>query len=185
MIRNLRKTDKGVGDPGLATDLELATAASGGDIVAFEEIYRRHHRRVYSICYRFLRNATETEDLVQDVFIQLYRKIGSYRGEAAFSTWLHRLTVNQVLMHLRRSTVKREKTTEDGETPVQIASGTENPKRMPIVDKIVLKRAIAQLSTGYRNVFVLHDIEGYEHDEISKILGCATGTSKSQLHKAR
>lgn len=167
------------------SDFELTQLAAGGDMPAFEEIYNRHHRRVYSICLRMLQNATEAEDLTQDVFIQLHRKIGSFRGDSAFTTWLHRLTVNQVLMHFRKRNVKFEKTTEEGETPVQIVGGTENPGKMPIVDKIAIESAIAELPNGYRNVFVLHDVEGYEHEEVARILGCSVGTSKSQLHKAR
>ena len=143
------------------SDYELTQAAAGGDMVAFEEIYQRHHRRVYSICLRMLQNAFEAEDLTQDVFIQLYRKIGSFRGDSAFTTWLHRLTVNQVLMHFRKRNVKFEKTTEEGETPEQTVRGTENPFKMPIVDKIALESAIDQLPTGYKNVFVLHDVEGF------------------------
>jgi RNA polymerase sigma-70 factor (ECF subfamily) len=168
-----------------SSDLVLTQAAAGGDMAAFEEIYQRHHRRVYSICLRMLQNATEAEDLTQDVFIQLYRKIGSFRGDSAFTTWLHRLTVNQVLMHFRKRNVKFEKTTEEGETPVQVVGGTENPRKMPVVDKIAIENAIEQLPNGYRNVFVLHDVEGYEHEEVARILGCSVGTSKSQLHKAR
>jgi RNA polymerase sigma-70 factor (ECF subfamily) len=132
-----------------------------------------------------LQNPTEAEDLTQEVFIQLYRKIGSFRGDSAFTTWLHRMTVNQVLMHFRKRSVKYEKTTEEGETPVQVVTGTENHQKMPVVDKIAIDNAIEQLPPGYRNVFVLHDIEGYEHEEVARILGCSVGTSKSQLHKAR
>lgn len=168
-----------------ASDFELTQAAGKGDMAAFEQIYQRHHRRVYSICLRMLQSPSEAEDLTQDVFIQLYRKIGSFRGDSAFTTWLHRMTVNQVLMHFRKRTVKFEKTTEEGDTPVQIVAGTANPFKMPIVDKIALDNAIAQLPTGYKNVFVLHDIEGFEHEEVARILGCSVGTSKSQLHKAR
>lgn len=168
-----------------STDFELTQLAAKGDMVAFEEVYQRHHRRVYSICLRMLQNAFEAEDLTQDVFIQLYRKIGSFRGDSAFTTWLHRMTVNQVLMHFRKRNVKFEKTTEEGETPDQIVAGTADPLRMPIVDKIALEIAIDQLPTGYKNVFVLHDVEGFEHEEVARILGCSVGTSKSQLHKAR
>ncbi len=168
-----------------ATDLQLARSAAQGDMGAFEEIYKRHHRRVYSICMRMLQRPSEAEDLTQDTFIQLYRKIGSFRGDSAFTTWLHRMTVNQVLMHFRKRTVKYEKTTEEGETPVQMVAGTANPERMRIVDKIALDNAIEQLPKGYKNVFVLHDVEGFEHEEVARILGCSVGTSKSQLHKAR
>ena len=168
-----------------AKDFELTQAAANGNMTAFEEVYNRHHRRVYSICLRMLQNATEAEDLTQDVFIQLHRKIGSFRGDSAFTTWLHRLTVNQVLMHFRKRNVKFEKTTEEGETPVQVVGGTENPRKMPVVDKIAIEDAIDKLPNGYKNVFVLHDVEGYEHEEVARILGCSVGTSKSQLHKAR
>ncbi|MDQ2745791.1 MAG: RNA polymerase sigma factor, partial [Acidobacteriota bacterium] len=160
-----------------AKDFDLTQAAANGNMTAFEEVYSRHHRRVYSICLRMLQNATEAEDLTQDVFIQLHRKIGSFRGDSAFTTWLHRLTVNQVLMHFRKRNVKFEKTTEEGETPVQIVPGTENQSKMPVVDKIAIEHAIEQLPNGYRNVFVLHDVEGYAHEEVPRILGCSVGTS--------
>ena len=168
-----------------ASDYQLAQRAAEGDMQAFEEIYQRHNRRVYSLCLRMTQNVSEAEDLAQEVFIQLFRKIGSFRGESAFTTWLHRLTVNQVLMHFRKRGVRMEQTTEDGETPVQIVKGTENPNAMPVVDRIALDKAIAQLPPGYRTVFVLHDVEGHEHEEIARMLGCSVGTSKSQLHKAR
>ena len=102
-----------------------------------------------------------------------------------FTEMLPEMTVNQVLMHFRKRTVKYEKTTEEGETPVQMVAGTSNPERMRIVDKIALDNAIEQLPKGYKNVFVLHDVEGFEHEEVARILGCSVGTSKSQLHKAR
>jgi RNA polymerase sigma-70 factor (ECF subfamily) len=155
------------------------------DMEAFEEIYHLHHKRVYSICFRMVRNASDAEDLTQQVFIQLFRKLDTFRGESSFTTWLHRMTVNQVLMHFRRRAVKTEKTTEDGTTPIRIVSGTENPSRMALIDRIALNQAIGQLPPGYRMVFILHDLEGFEHDQIGKMLGCAVGTSKSQLHKAR
>lgn len=165
-----------------ATDIKLAQAAANGDMAAFEEIYQRHQRRVYSICLRMLQNAEEAEDLLQDVFIQLYRKIGMFRGDSAFTTWIHRMTVNQVLMHFRKRNVKFEKVdSEEGSDK----EPSENTPPMPVVDKIALENAIEQLPDGYKNVFVLHDVEGFEHDEISKILGCSVGTSKSQLYKAR
>src|SRR4051812_17782904 len=134
---------------------------------AFEQLYQRHNRRVYNLCLRMTQNISEAEDLAQEVFVQLFRKIGSFRGESAFTTWLHRMTVNQVLMHFRKMKVRDEKTTEDGETPDQIMPGTANPARMPVVDRIALDNAIAQLPPGFRTAFVLHDIEGYEHEEIA------------------
>ena len=166
-------------------DYWLAQKAAEGDRQSFEQLYQRHNQRVYSLCLRMTANVAEAEDLAQEVFIQLYRKIGSFRGDSAFTTWLHRMTVNQVLMHFRKRRVKVEHTTEEGETPVRTVTGTENPNRMPVVDKIALDRAIAQLPPGYRAIFVLHDVEGYEHEEIGRMMRIAVGTSKSQLHKAR
>ncbi|MBC7798269.1 MAG: RNA polymerase sigma factor [Pyrinomonadaceae bacterium] len=167
------------------SDYEFAQRAASGEMAAFEEIYQRHNRRVYSLCLRMTQNPPEAEDLTQEVFIQLFRKIGSFRGESAFTTWLHRMTVNQVLMHFRKRSVRDEKTTEEGETPEQVVLGTANPLTMPIVDRLALNRAISQLPNGYRTVFVLHDVEGYEHEEIARIMSLSVGTSKSQLHKAR
>ena len=158
--------------------------AADGDLAAFEGLYRSYHRRVYSLCLRMTRNASDAEDLTQDVFVQLLRKLKTFRGESAFTTWLHHLTVNQVLMHFRRPVVRMELTTEDGETPIQIETAY-GASRMSLVDHISLNEAIRQLSPGYRAVFLLHDIAGYEHQQIGEILGCAAGTSKSQLHKAR
>jgi RNA polymerase sigma-70 factor, ECF subfamily len=167
------------------TDFELAQKSAAGNMAAFERIYERYHRRTYSLCLRMTNSATEAEDLTQEVFIQLFRKIGSFRGESAFSTWLHRMTINQVLMHFRRRGVQNEKTTEDGEMPEQIVRGTENHNKMPILDRLAIDKAISELPNGYRTVFVLHDVEGFEHEEIARMLGLSVGTSKSQLHKAR
>src|SRR4026208_86488 len=108
-------------------------------MAAFEELYQRHNRRVYSLCLRMTGNVSEAEDLAQEVFIQLFRKVGSFRGDSAFSTWLHRLTVNQVLMHFRRRSVKNERTSEDGEMPEQTVTGSANPNKMQVVDRIALK----------------------------------------------
>jgi len=172
-------------EPKPVADKTLAAAAANGDMVAFEELYKRHNRRVYSVCLRMTHSVSEAEDLTQEAFIQVFRKIGSFRGESAFTTWLHRLTVNQVLMYFRKRSVKLERTTEEGDTPEQVARGTQNPNAMPVLDRIALDRAIDHLPPGYREVFLLHDVEGHDHEEIGKILGVATGTSKSQLHKAR
>ena len=155
------------------------------DMSGFDEIYGKHYRRVYSICLRMTGNVAEAEDLTQEVFLQLHRKLKSFRGESAFTTWLHRLTVNHVLMHFRKRRVRSEIGTEDGEMPDQVDPETDNPRAMPIVDQIGLDVAIAKLPPGYRKVFVLHDVEGFEHEEIAGILKCSSGTSKSQLHKAR
>ena len=168
-----------------SSDLVLTQMAAKGNISAFEMLYERHHRRVYSLCLRMTNSQTEAEDLTQEVFIQLFRKISSFRGDSAFSTWLHRMTVNQVLMHFRRRSVKNEKTSDSGDMPEQTVRGTENPRKMPVLDRIALKRAVAQLPNGYRNVFILHDVQGYEHEEVANLMGISVGTSKSQLHKAR
>ena len=169
----------------IKSDAGVSTALAGDSMSGFEELYSKHYRRVYSICLRMTGNPAEAEDLTQEVFIQLSRKLGSFRGEAAFTTWLHRLTVNQVLMHFRKRSVKSELTTDDGEMPDSVDPETINPEAMPIIDRIALENAITQLPPGYRTVFVLHDVEGYEHEEIARMLGCSSGTSKSQLHKAR
>src|SRR5262245_29446368 len=152
----------------IQSDAGLNTALSGDAMSGFEELYKKHYRRVYSICLRMTGNTAEAEDLTQEVFIQLHRKLKSFRGESAFTTWLHRLTVNQVLMHFRKRSVKSELTTDDGEMPDSIDPDTINPEAMPIVDQIALKNAIAKLPPGYRSVFLLHDVEGYEHEEIGK-----------------
>ena len=167
------------------SDFELAQKSAAGDTAAFEEIYRRHFRRVYALTLRMMGNPVEAEDMSQEVFLQLFNKIGMFRGESAFTTWLHRMTVNQVLMHFRKKSTRSELITDEGETPVQIVKGTENPNQMPVIARISMERALNDLPTGYRTVFVLHDIEGYEHYEIADMLGIAEGTSKSQLHKAR
>ncbi len=168
-----------------APDIDLCRLAANGNIAAFEVLYERYHRRTYSLCLRMTSSQTEAEDLTQEVFIQLFRKVGSFRGDSAFSTWLHRLTVNQVLMHFRRRSVKNERTTEEGEMPEQMVAGSANPNKMQVVDRIALKNAIAELPNGYRNVFLLHDVEGFEHEEVARMMGISVGTSKSQLHKAR
>ncbi|MDT5272008.1 MAG: polymerase sigma-70 factor, subfamily [Acidobacteriota bacterium] len=131
------------------------------------------------------RNVAEAEDLSQDVFVSLPRAMSSFRGEAALSTWIHRVTVNRVLMHFRKAVVRYEQTTEDGSPPPEKFKGsTEAPGRTS-ADRVALARAIVSLPPGYRAVFVLHDVEGYEHEEVARLCGIAPGTSKSQLHKAR
>ena len=152
---------------------------------SFEDVFRLHRRRVYSICLRMTGNSTEAEDLTQDVFLNVFRKLGSFRGESAFTTWLHRLTVNQVLMHFRKSHVRKEQLTEDGEMPSGIMIDRNRINRSAVLDRLALDEAIVQLPHGYRLVFVLHDVDGLEHSEIASLLGCSIGTSKSQLHRAR
>jgi RNA polymerase sigma-70 factor, ECF subfamily len=150
----------------------------------FHELYMKHHRDVYRVCLRMTRDICEAEDLTQDVFLHLFRTIGSFRGESQFSTWLHRLTVNIVLMHFRKRG-RGEKTTKSGEVPVQIAAGSQHPEKMRVVDRILLSEVLARLPDGYREAVILYDIEGLRHSEIAEMKGRSAGTSKSQLHKGR
>ncbi len=161
--------------------------AKRGDAEAFEVLYQRHRRRVYSLCLRMTTNVALAEDLTQDSFMQVFRKIGTFRGEAAFSTWLHRMVVNIVLMHLRKkglALVPLGDTFESEEAPIHELGG-EDGRLTRSVDRLDLTRAIGELPQGYRMIFLLHDVEGYEHNEIAAIVGCSIGNSKSQLHKAR
>jgi len=163
--------------------------AKQGNAEAFQALYDRHKRRVYSLCLRMTANTAEAEDLAQEAFLQLFRKIGTFRGESAFSTWLHRLSVNVVLMHLRRKSlpsVSLEETTQGGEEDSPKKDfGAEDLALAGSIDRLQLQKAVDNLPPGYRTIFVLHDIEGYEHNEIAGIVGCSIGNSKSQLHKAR
>lgn len=170
-------------------EAEAIEKAKQGDAIAFQALYDRHKRRVYSLCLRMTANTAEAEDLAQEAFLQLYRKIGTFRGESAFSTWLHRLSVNVVLMHLRKKSlpvVSLEETTQPGEddTPKK-DFGADDLALSGSIDRLHLRRAVESLPPGYRMIFLLHDVEGYEHNEIAKIVGCSIGNSKSQLHKAR
>ncbi|MDX6578138.1 MAG: polymerase sigma-70 factor, subfamily [Blastocatellia bacterium] len=167
------------------TNMLCRNAINSDGAQPFEEIFRLHHRRVYSLCLRMIGNSTEAEDLTQDVFMQVFRKLGSFRGESAFTTWLHRLTVNQVLMHFRKNHVRKEQLTEEGEMTSEIMFAQNRFNRSPVLDRLALDEAIVQLPHGYRTVFVLHDVEGLEHSEIASLLRCSIGTSKSQLHRAR
>jgi RNA polymerase sigma-70 factor, ECF subfamily len=168
---------------------ELVARAQRGEEQAFESLFHQHKQRVYSLCLRMIGNTADAEELTQEAFLQVFRKIHTFRGESAFSTWLHRLSVNIVLMRLRKKTVK-ETPLEDGVPMDDIDEsrkeyGTRDLLLAGSIDRWNLKRAIAQLPPGYKQAFVLHDIEGYEHNEIASLLGCSIGNSKSQLHKAR
>ncbi len=171
------------------SEAEIIERAMQGDSECFEVLYKRHKRRVYSLCLRMVGHIETAEDLTQEFFLLLYRKISTFRGESAFSTWLHRLTVNVVLMHFRKQGVKEvslEETQESNEEFGCLKEITaEDENLLGSIDRVVLERAIDNLPSGYRMIFVLHDIEGYEHNEIGEMLGCSIGTSKSQLHKAR
>jgi RNA polymerase sigma-70 factor (ECF subfamily) len=151
-------------------------------------LYDTHKRRVYSLCLRMTGKPAEAEDLAQEAFLQLFRRISTFRGEAAFSTWLHRLVVNIVLMHLRKKGLQEvplEDTDNRQEEPVKREYGDDDRRLIGSIDRVTLARAIEELPPGYRVVFVLHDVEGYEHNEIAQIIKCSVGNSKSQLHKAR
>jgi len=170
-------------------EAEAIERAKQGDAWAFQQLYDKHKRRVYSLCLRMTANTAEAEDLTQEAFLQLYRKIATFRGESAFSTWLHRLSVNVVLMHLRKKSlpvVSLEETTQGGEEDAPKKDfGAEDLALAGSIDRLQLQKAVDDLPPGYRTIFVLHDIEGYEHNEIAGIVGCSIGNSKSQLHKAR
>src|SRR5215210_6580358 len=168
-----------------ASDYELAQRAAAGDMQAFDELFRLHRRLVYGLSLRMTQDVSEAEDITQEVFVLLLRKVGGFRGEANFTTWLHRLTVNQVLMRFRRTKARREDALEDEEGQAHESVRAVAPKATQLLDRITLESAISKLPPGYRAAFILHDIEGYDHEEVARLLGCAVGTSKSQLHKAR
>jgi RNA polymerase sigma-70 factor (ECF subfamily) len=172
---------EGESDP-RAQERALVARAQAGDLEAFEALYRAHVGRVYAVCYRMAGNATLAEELAQDVFVRAWQRLGSFRGESAFSSWLHPLTVNVALSERRsrRRRTSRFMSTDDPTTyerPEPRPSGPEGG--------FDLDRALATLPPGARSVFVLHDVEGYKHEEIAQMTGVATGTSKAQLHRAR
>jgi RNA polymerase sigma-70 factor (ECF subfamily) len=171
-------------------DADVVRLAQQGDADAFERIYRLHSRRVYALCLRMVGDPMQAEDLTQDVFLQVFRKIGTFRGESAFSTWLHRIAVNIALMRLRKKAL--------AETSIDAIANPEEETAQPpqefggpdlrlngVIDRITLQAAINELAPGYRAMFILHDIQGYEHNEIAQMFGCSAGNSKSQVHKAR
>jgi RNA polymerase sigma-70 factor, ECF subfamily len=177
-------------EPVAWTEAEAIRRAQSGDAAAFEFLYQLHSRRVYALCLRMVGNPADAEDLMQEAFLQLFRKIATFRGESAFSTWLHRMTVNVVLMRLRKKSLPTDSLEETLE-PDGESSGPKRDVGAPdlhlsgAIDRVNLERSIEQLPPGYRTVFVLHDVQGYEHNEIADIMGCSVGNSKSQLHKAR
>jgi RNA polymerase sigma-70 factor (ECF subfamily) len=170
-------------------EAEAIEGAKQGDAHCFELLYARHKRRVYSLCLRMIGNVEAAEDLTQDAFILIFRKISTFRGDSAFSTWVHRLTVNVVLMHMRKRglrVVSLEETLDpDDDGGAQKDFGKQDHILAGSIDRVILERAIEDLPPGYRIIFVLHEVEGYEHGEIAAMLGCSVGNSKSQLHKAR
>ena len=170
------------------SEAEAIGRAQQGDASAFETLYHLHKRRVYSLCLRMTANTATAEDLTQEAFLQLFRKIGTFRGESAFSTWLHRMAVNVVLMQLRKkglNVVPLEDTMEGEEESARKEPGADDVRLAGSLDRLQLQQAIGELPPGYRMIFLLHDVQGYEHNEIADMVGCSIGNSKSQLHKAR
>jgi len=177
-------------EPVAWTEPEAIRRAQSGDAPAFEFLYQMHNRRVYALCLRMVGNPADAEDLMQEAFLQLFRKIATFRGESAFSTWLHRMTVNVVLMRLRKKSLPTDSLEETMEPDAESSApkrdiGAPDLRLSGAVDRVNLERSVQKLPPGYRTVFVLHDVQGYEHNEIADIMGCSVGNSKSQLHKAR
>lgn len=166
------------------TDYELTQSIGEGVVSGIGVLYQRHRPLVYSICLRMTGNTSMAEDLTQEIFIQLLRKVGSFRGESRFSSWLYRFTTNHVLMHFR----KRVRRNERFPYLEDVFAGTLGPKismGTQLLDRIALDAAVARLPSGCRSVFLKFEIEGYNHEEIAALFGCSVGNSKSQLHKAR
>jgi RNA polymerase sigma-70 factor, ECF subfamily len=164
-----------------AADLELAQRCRHGDATAFEELYRAHAGRLYNLVFRMVGSAQEAEDLLQEVFLNAYRKLGSFRGDSSLGTWLYRLAVNQCLdVHSKMARITDSLDDEGADEPAAVG-----PVVPTAVSRLDLDRAIARLPQGCRAAFILHDVEGFEHNEVAKLLGVSEGTSKSQVHKAR
>ena len=149
---------------------------------AFEELYRLHAGRVYNLACRLTGSVSDGEDLMQEIFVQVYRKLDGFKGESAVGTWIYRLATNQCLDYLRSHEAKSRKLNDPIQNEGALMAHVPRPMR---ADRLDLERAIARLAPGYRAAFVLHDVEGFEHREVATILGIAEGTSKSQVHKAR
>jgi len=170
------------------SDLHLVKQAQQGNSDAFASLFHTHKARVYSVCLRMTNNTAEAEDLTQDAFLQVFRKLSTFRGDSALSTWLYRIAVNTVLMYFRKKTLRQisldEPYSQDAKT-VRREYGSLDDRLSGCVDRIALARAITELPAGYRTIFLLHEVEGYEHQEIAELLNCSVGNSKSQLHKAK
>jgi len=167
------------------TELDLVERCRRGELGAFETLYRQHSGRLFSLAVRMLGNPADAEDLLQEIFLSAHRKLESFRGESALGTWLYRLATNQILDHVRSRAARTGQMTDglDDATLLADASGHRLADRA--IARVDLERAIAELPEGCRAAFVLHDVEGLEHKEVSEVLGIAEGTSKSQVHKAR
>jgi RNA polymerase sigma-70 factor, ECF subfamily len=169
-------------------DFDLVKRAQQGDSDAFASLFHAHKARIYSICLRMTNNTAEAEDLTQDAFMQVFRKLSTFRGDSALSTWLYRIAVNTVLMHFRKKALRQISLDEPYNQDARLVRreyGTKDDRLSGCVDRIALTRAIRELPDGYRTIFLLHEVEGYEHQEIAELLDCSVGNSKSQLHKAK
>jgi RNA polymerase sigma-70 factor, ECF subfamily len=168
---------------------DIVARAQSGDHEAFTEIYERHKKRVFSICMRIVRDFALAEDLSQETFLQVHRKISSFRGDSDFTTWLHRLAVNTVLMHMRKRSLSvvslDHMMTEVQDERAGRDFGARDLLQAGVIDRLTIDRALANLAPGYRCVYILHDVEGFNHGEIASMQDCTCGNSKSQLHKAR
>jgi RNA polymerase sigma-70 factor, ECF subfamily len=170
------------------SDLELVQRAREGDPDAFASLFNAHKTKIYSLCLRMTSNTAEAEDLTQDAFLQAFRKLGTFRGDSALSTWLYRVAVNTVLMHLRKKGLRvmsLDQPVEEQDGTMKREQGKIDGRLSGSVDRIALTRAMKELPAGYRTIFVLHEVKGYEHHEIARLLHCSVGNSKSQLHKAK
>jgi RNA polymerase sigma-70 factor, ECF subfamily len=188
-----KRTDDNTSDVARGSELHVSDTirrAQNGDSSAFERIYQSYCRRIYALCLRMVRNPAEAEDLTQEAFLLVLRKIQTFRGESAFSTWLHRLALNVVFMHLRKRKlpgVSLEKSTklDDGSHAQGNQVGGRDLSLTGLIDRFNLERAVNQLPETCKMVFVLHDIQGYKHNEIAGIMDSSVGTSKVRLHRAR
>jgi RNA polymerase sigma-70 factor (ECF subfamily) len=166
-------------------DLALVERCRQGDLGAFEELYKAHSGRLYSLAVRMVGNKTDAEDLLQEIFLAAHRKLETFRGESALATWLYRLGVNLCLDYLRSRAGRAMQVTDPlDDEPALFDAGSRRLADRTLA-KMDLERALAQLPEGCRTAFILHDVEGLEHREVSEIMGIAEGTSKSQVHKAR
>jgi len=163
-------------------DLDLVARCRAGDAGAFETLYRQHAARIYTLACRMAGSRDDGEDLLQEIFLQAHRKLGSFKGDSSIGTWLYRLALNHCLDYVRSRQAKMSKLTDtlDGETSVEPTARRETP-----IARLDLERAIERLPEGCREAFVLHDVEGFDHKEVGERLGIAEGTSKSQVFKAR
>jgi RNA polymerase sigma-70 factor, ECF subfamily len=167
----------------------LVQRAQRGDEQAFATLFQLHKKRVYSVCLQMTKDVADAEDLTQEAFMQVFRSVNSFRGDSAFSTWLYRVAVNTVLMKLRRRksppVLSLDEPLSNDSPSLKREVGKQDPSLSGAIDRIALRRALEELPGGCRQIFDLHEVEGYQHHEIAELLQCSIGNSKSQLHKAK